>query len=571
MNPAFFLVMRRMRAPLIVLCTCYTLAILGMVLMPGVDDQGRPWHMDFFHAVYFVMFTGSTTGYGEIPYVFSGAQRLWATISIFFTVISWLYAIGVLLSLLQDRALQRVITEARFERTVRRIRENFYIICSYGDTGQALVHGFVRYGIRSVVVDNNQDRIDLLGLEDYPFLVPGLCADAGRPGTLLTAGIKHPYCAGVIALTNNNHLNLHIAITSKLQNPSLNVICQAEADAVESNKASFGIDHLINPFDTFSEYLSNAIHSPSQYLLHKWLTGLAGELLEKPIDLPRGLWVIGGYDAFGESIDSRLEWEGIPTVAIDLEADPSVPGHRIVKGDSTETKILRAAQIEEAVGIVAGTDYDTVNLATIKAARALNPKLFVLARQNRHRNQEAYDALNADVVMQSSDVVATRIRGIIAAPLLEDFLEMAMRHDDDWARDLVGRISEMDAKTVPDVWETRLGVDQAFAVHEALARGEPIRLIQLLTDPRDVTKQLTCIPLLLVRGDEKQLLPKDDESLKQDDNLLFCGTPASRSQLQWALQNNETLNYLLTGQTLPRGIVWRWMHNRFARDNQHNG
>jgi Trk K+ transport system NAD-binding subunit len=570
MNPAFFLVMRRMRAPLIVLCTCYTLAVLGMVLMPGLDDQGRPWRMDFFHAVYFVMYTGSTIGYGEIPYAFSGAQRLWATISIFFTVISWLYAIGVLFSLLQDKALQRVITEARFERTVRKMRQRFYIVCSYGDTGQALVRSFVQYGIRSVVLDTDQDRIELLRLEDYPFFVPGLCADAGRPETLLRAGIKHPQCAGIIALTSKHHINLHIAITSKLQAPALNVICLADVEVVEYNKASFGIDHLIDSFDIFSEHLANAIHSPSQYLLYKWLTGLAGEALEDAIDVPRGLWVIGGYGAFGKAIDSRLEWEGIPTIAIDPKGDPSTPGHRIIKGDSTEAKTLRAAHIEEAVGIVAGTDFDTINLATIKAARVLNPNLFILARQNQHRNQAAYDALNANIVMKSSDVVATRIRGIVAAPLLEEFLEMAMQQDEDWLRDLVDRVSEMTAKTVPEVWKIRIGTKQTLAVNEVLARGEVIRLVQLLTDPRDVTKQLPCIPLLLVREGANKLLPVD-ESLEEGDNLLICGTPGGVSQLQRTLQNSETLNYLMTGESLPQSIVWRWLHNRFTVDKEHHG
>ena len=48
------LVLRRMRVPLLVLIAAYAVSILGLALVPGVDDQGRPWRMGFFEAFYFV-------------------------------------------------------------------------------------------------------------------------------------------------------------------------------------------------------------------------------------------------------------------------------------------------------------------------------------------------------------------------------------------------------------------------------------------------------------------------------------------------------------------------------------
>jgi len=60
--------------------------------------------MTFFDAFYFMSYTASTIGFGELPNPFTAAQRLWVTISIYLTVIGWAYAIGSLLSLLQDRA-----------------------------------------------------------------------------------------------------------------------------------------------------------------------------------------------------------------------------------------------------------------------------------------------------------------------------------------------------------------------------------------------------------------------------------------------------------------------------------
>ena len=47
--------------------------------------------------------------FGELPNPFTAAQRLWVTVSIYLTVIGWAYAIGSLLSLLQDRAFRQAL------------------------------------------------------------------------------------------------------------------------------------------------------------------------------------------------------------------------------------------------------------------------------------------------------------------------------------------------------------------------------------------------------------------------------------------------------------------------------
>ena len=139
MNIVFFLILRRMRAPLLVLSAVYCLATLGMTLVPGQDDAGNVWYMDFFHAFYFVTFMGTTIGFGEIPYPFTDAQRFWSLISIYMTVVAWLYAIGKLLALIQDETLRRAFVGVQFEHAVSRIREPFYLVCGYGDTGSKLV------------------------------------------------------------------------------------------------------------------------------------------------------------------------------------------------------------------------------------------------------------------------------------------------------------------------------------------------------------------------------------------------------------------------------------------------
>jgi hypothetical protein len=151
-QPIILLMLRRLRLPLIVLITVYAIAVLGMTLIPGVDQHGQPWRMDFFHAIYFVSFLGTTIGLGEVPYPFTDAQRLWTTFIIYAAVVAWLYAIGSILTLIQDQGFRRVLAFGSFTRKVQRSQEPFYLVCGYGDAGSLLVRELVERHIHCVVV-----------------------------------------------------------------------------------------------------------------------------------------------------------------------------------------------------------------------------------------------------------------------------------------------------------------------------------------------------------------------------------------------------------------------------------
>ncbi|MCB1826465.1 MAG: potassium channel protein, partial [Candidatus Competibacteraceae bacterium] len=100
--------------------------------------EGQPTRMSFFHAFYFISYTATTIGFGEIPNAFSESQRLWIILCIYLSVIGWAYSIGALLALLQDQNFQNAVRVQRFNRVVRHLREPFYLVCGYGETGQLL-------------------------------------------------------------------------------------------------------------------------------------------------------------------------------------------------------------------------------------------------------------------------------------------------------------------------------------------------------------------------------------------------------------------------------------------------
>jgi len=561
MENIVFLIFRRMRAPLLALIVTYAVAIFGLVLIPGQDADGNPWRMDFFHAFYFVSFMSTTIGFGEIPYAFTEAQRFWVTVTIFLTVVVWIYSIGTVLSLLQDKTFKRALTELRFARRIRRQREPFYLVCGYGETGSALVRALTERNRHAVAIDIREERVNLLKLENLREYVPALYADARRPEHLLEAGLAHPLCSGVVALTNVNETNLKIAITSKLMQPKVKVICRADSHEVEANMASFGTDHIYDPFDIFARYLATAIEAPCLTLLRDWLSGLHGEPLRDPIFPPsQELWILCGYGRFGKAVHAYLKRQGVELVVVESDPDSTgrPQGTPLVLGWGTEAITLEQASVGRAAGLVAGTNDDANNLSIVMTAHALNPDLFVVARENHEENAPLFEAVGADIVMHPSSIVADRIRVLLATPLLTEFEKLARYQEDAWACQLVSRVVALLHEHVPEVWEVCLDDIDAHAVCELAERGKVIPLGSLLRDPRDRKRALPAIALLRAHNDDRELLPADDCRLRPGDRLLLCGRPCARSRMGWTLQNVHSLNYVLTGGSLPDGAVWRW-------------
>lgn len=559
MQNVLFLLLRRLRTPLILLIAVYAVAVLGFVLIPGVDDKGQPWHMGFFHAFYVVSYTATTIGFGELPYIFTDAQRMWLTGTIYASVVTWIYSLGAVLTTVQDPGFRAVRIESAFARAVRRMREPFYLVCGYGDTGALLVRALSESGIQAVVVDSDQERINALELEELPRVIPGLRGDASQPGTLQLAGLEHPHCIGVIALTNRDEVNLKVAMTAKLLRSKLVTLCRADTQDAAANMASFGTDQIINAFDTFAGRLAMALHSPGLYLLYEWMTAAPHEPLREPIFPPIGRWILCGYGRFGKAVHARLTHEGV--VATVIEADPALtlPPEGSVFGRGTEAETLHQAGLMDAVGIVAGTDNDATNLSIVMTAHALNAGLFMVARQNEHQNDPLFRAAELDLLMQRSSVIAHKIFALLTTPLLTEFLDLAKQQGNEWANQLVSRLGGIVGDEAPETWGLAVTPAEAPAIYAGLAAGHTVTVGDLWRDPRNRDERLPGIALLLKRQETEIVVPDEGLQLQRGDRLLLAGRVEARGQLSWIERNHNSFAYLVTGRERPTGTFWEWL------------
>ena len=178
----------------------------------------------------------------------------------------------------------------------------------------------------------------------------------------------------------------------------------------------------------------------------------------------------------------------------------------MIEGRGTEAITLYEAGIEQAVGLIAGTDDDANNLSIIMTGLHINKDLFTVARQNLSNNDAIFAAADTDMTMHSGRLVGKQVIDILTMPLLRDFLRMAILQNDDWANVLVSRIVGILTDRPPESWELTISTRQSPAVTQLLKKDMTVTVKDLLTDPRDISTALPCVPLFIKHQNNQELL-----------------------------------------------------------------
>lgn len=554
-------VLRYMRRPIFVLVFVYAVGVIGMALIPGPALDGEAQRMSLFHSFYFFTYTATTTGFGEIPHDFSDEQRLWAVLCLYMGVIAWLYAIGSVIGLVQNPHFVSALSERRLARQVRRISEPFFLICGFGDTGSLLARGLSDHDLTAVVLDQDIERIKALGLRDYKVAMPGLCADASVPKHLVNAGVQTPHCRGVVILTGDEDANLKIAIMARYLNPTVPILCRSSSTRHKEHLHDLDSVTIIDPFEILARLIRLVITTPALQNLNSWLVRARGVELGRSLQVPKGRWILCGYGRLGQGLHKQFELAGIEVCVIESRMEQDVNVRRVVMSEA-DYDALRESGVEDAVGIIAGTNRDASNLGILMSARRLNPDVFTVVRQNHHENQPVFDAARASYIVQTSLTTARRILKYLISPLVQPLIDDLVVSDERKTARMVDRLVQVVGTEEPHLWQLRLCTDEAKALCERLDSGDHVRLMDLVRNPIDLDGSLQCVPLVLQRAGKLSMLPADDEPVEPDDVILYCGTERSKRLLEANLNNHYTLQFLLTGVDPPRGYLFAWIARR---------
>ncbi len=554
---ASWIIIRRLRIPLIIIIVTFAISILGMMLIPGRDDSGNIYHLNFFDAFYFVSYMASTIGFGESPYAFTYPQKLWVSFSIYLTVIGWFYGIGTIVALIQDKVLAEEIARAKFVKDVASIDEPFILIFGYNDVTKNLIARLSKLYKRMVVIDKSQSKIDALRLENYSPHIPAFHGDLLDISILEMAGIRQPECAYAIILFEQEYKNTQIAMMCKYLNPKVSLIVRSNTLQNYDYLEEIGIEHIENPFKVISSRLYLALTAPSLWMLEMWVHGHPLKIFDKE-RIPQGRFVIFGYGRMGKALEKGLQKAGVEYVFIDA-SDLFVSEKRIEKIFSEEVleEELIKAGIDDAAVVIAGTRSDVVNLAVIMLARKHNPGIYTIARENSLADLSVFQAANIDRNYILEEIIASKTYNYLALPLANIFIKELSRHDEAWGERIVRKIRST-MGDAPNLCEMRINPREAYALSQVLREGEEVRLDVLKRSRADYTRYNPLLFLLIRRKDEIFLLPKEDFLLQCGDEMLIVCNEESEEDLAYILNNYYELYYVRFGKEKLEGVI-RWL------------
>lgn len=550
-NSSLWIVLQRMRIPFVVILITYSIAIIGLVSIQGIDSEGNPYNMSIFDAFYFVTYTATTIGFGEIPYEFTYHQRLFVSFAIYITVLGWFYGIGTLVSLLQDKLFLREIAKNRFRKNVKSIKKDFIIVLGYNYITSEIIKKAMSYNMRAVVIEQDKDRADQLLLEGFTPSVPILVSDAHTSVALESAGIHKKSCKAVVSLFEDDNLNLRIALTSKILNPQVKLAIKSTTENHTENLKDIGVEIIENPFAIISEQIQLALKAPTILMLEKWLYQI-DDLDAHPMTLPHGKYVVCGFGRMGHSLYNVLNKNGVEAVFLDINNDVLIDFknncENLIINNADDKQNLIKAGVEDAVAIIAATNDDTTNLSILTTAKKINSKIVTIVRENEIVDFSIFENSRVDYVFMPSKILIYKTTNALVNPISDKMIKIMASKDEVWAqqlaRELIQKIN-IDPQTI----EIKIDKDEAIEVYDYLEQKDGgLKLNIFLRSRRNRNQYNNVVPLLIVRKDETILQPSWDEEIFIGDDILFACDENAKEDIIYIANNKYEFYYIVFGE-----------------------
>ena len=245
----------------------------------------------------------------------------------------------------------------------------------------------------------------------------------------------------------------------------------------------------------------------SQALLEFELQSFFGRRrMERDIARLKDHFIICGMGRVGRSVARELARKPASFIIIENAENKrqkfASENWLVLAGDGTQEETLREAQIERASGLIAATTTDATNLYIVLTARALNPRLKIIARASEDAAEKHLLTAGANSVVSPYSFAGQRIAQSLLRPHVVSFLDTATTH---LGMDL-------------EIGEVHITPGSMFA-------GKTLETSR-------IRQERGVIVLAIKRRDGMRFNPAPDERIEPDDCLIAMGEPTQLRQLE---------------------------------------
>ena len=149
--------------------------------------------------------------------------------------------------------------------------------------------------------------------------------------------------------------------------------------------------------------------------------------MERRLSDLRDHFIVCGYGRIGTEIVHEFEEHDVSFMIVERNDEPLDRLHKEeklhVEGDAASEEILKQAGIERAKGLICAVDSDERAVYITLAARALNPKLYIIARAGYPESIRRLELAGADRVISPYRMAGHLMAELAVRPALVDVLD----------------------------------------------------------------------------------------------------------------------------------------------------
>ncbi len=211
-------------------------------------------HYHWFDALYMTVITLTTVGYYEVK-TLSTAGRVFNMILLLVGVNAILFGVGMMTSTIIELQLDHYFDRKRRQRMIDSLHDHF-IICGFGRVGRGAAYELMRSKVPLVVIDNDEDRIEMV----IKAGMLGVLADSTRDETL--RGVRIDRARGLVAALASDADNLFLTLSAKTLNPKMTVATRANEDESAAKLRRAGADAVVSPYGVTGSRLAQSLIRP---------------------------------------------------------------------------------------------------------------------------------------------------------------------------------------------------------------------------------------------------------------------------------------------------------------------
>jgi len=228
----------------------FVLAVVGIATLAYM---GAGW--SFADAVYMVLLTVYTVGYGEVHPISTPYLHAVTIATMVFGCTGMILVTSVLVQALTASQIQQLLGSNRVKSDIEKLKGHV-IVCGFGRIGLMLAKELAAGGVAFVILERGDKRF--AEARDLGYLA--LQGDATDETVLIAAGVGRARTLATVL--PDDAANVFITLSARGLNPDLHVIARGEAPSTQSKLIQAGADKVVLPTHIGAERIAEMILFP---------------------------------------------------------------------------------------------------------------------------------------------------------------------------------------------------------------------------------------------------------------------------------------------------------------------